>query len=123
METRRLMNAAMPGGLYWAQFGLYGWAAYAVMRSVIVDELSFWTMVCGVARVAAAYGLSNERKWGYSLGLAVCALTIIPTLDDLVHRPTLLIRLDFVVLLVFPVAIAFCLLRPTCRDFVRTWFS
>jgi hypothetical protein len=79
--------------------------------------------VFAMARVAAAYGLSNERKWGYSLGLAVCALTFVPTLSDMVQRPTLLIRLDFVVLLIFPVAIAACLLRPTCRDFVRTWFS
>jgi Predicted membrane protein (DUF2127) len=123
METRRLMNAAMPGGLYWAQFGLYGWAAYAFMRSIIVDELSIWTMVFGLARVAAAYGLSNERKWGYSLGLAVCALTIIPTLNDLVQRPSLLIRGDFIILLIFPVAIVFSLLRPTCRDFVKTWFG
>ncbi len=116
----------MPRGLYWGQVGLYLWAAYALVRAILVGEFAggaiVWLMVFGFVRVFAAYGISNENKWGYWMGLVVTALTIIPTLYALVHGPSLALHPDFLLLLVAPVAIFFSLLEPSSRDFARTWF-
>jgi hypothetical protein len=126
METRRLTNPAMPRGLYWGQVGLYLWAGYALLQAIVVGEFAgaaiVWLMVFGFVRFFAAYGISNENKWGYWMGLVVCALTIIPTLNSLVHEPGLLFHPDFLLLLVAPVAIFFSLLEPSSRDYARTWF-
>ena len=124
------MNDAMPRGLVWAQGGLYLWAAFAIIRSGILTSMGdlpasalFLAFVVGVVRALAAYGVSNENRWGYWLGLIACAVTILPTLDDLVHRPSLLVHPDFLVLLIIPLGVAMCLLNPASRDFSKMWFK
>ena len=129
MESRRVVNAAMPRGLYAGQVGLYLWAAYDLVWTAI----SVWSgtatgatlaeaVLFGIVRALAAYGISNEGKWGYWLGLIACGITIIPALNEIVHRPSSLLHPDFLVLLVFPVVIFFSLLEASSRDYERTWF-
>ena len=129
MESRRVTNAALPRGLYLAQLLLYVWAIYAVVWSGIFawagDDrggVLVLAVLFGFARALAAYGVSNEGKWGYWLALLVCGITVIPTLNDLVHQPSLLLHPDFLVLLALPIAVFFYLLEPSSRDYERTWF-
>ena len=129
MESRRVTNPALPRGLYVAQLLLYVWAVYAIVWSGIwawagedrggALALAF---MFGFARALAAYGVSNEGKWGYWLGLIVCGVTIIPTVNDVVHQPSLLLHPDVLVLFVLPFAVFFHLLEPSSRDYARTWF-
>jgi len=130
METRRLMNDAMPRGLVWAQLGLYTWAVYAIARTGILlskSELPASALVLsfatGIFRSLAAYGVSNENRWGYWAALAACAATSLPTLDDVVHEPTLLLHPDFLLLLIIPLVVVMCLLNPASRDFAKMWFK
>jgi hypothetical protein len=129
METRRTTNATLPAGLYWAQIGLYAWAIYAIgwTMGAAVSGIGSgnWVVLAlffGSARALAAYGVSNEGKWGYWMALIVCAISIVPTLNDLVHDLSLLLHPGFYPLLGLPVAIVFCLLEPSSRDYERTWF-
>jgi hypothetical protein len=123
------MNAAMPRGLYWAQVGLYLWAAYDVVWTGIAvwaGDATGATMMESVLfaliRSLAAYGVSNEGKWGYWLGLIVCTITTIPALNTLVHEPSSLLHPDFLLLLVLPISVFFGLLDASSRDYERTWF-
>jgi hypothetical protein len=129
MESRRVTNPALPRGLYLAQLLLYSWAIYAIVWSAIWawagedrGAVLGLAVVFGFARALAAYGVSNEGKWGYWLGLIVCGVTVVPTLDDLVHQPSLLLHVDFLVLIALPIAVFFYLLDPSSRDYARTWF-
>lgn len=124
------MNDAMPRGLVWAQLGLYTWAGFAIVRTGILlarGEAPASALVlafaAGIFRALAGYGISNENRWGYWAALLACAVTTLPSLDDLVHAPTLLVHPDFLVLLIFPLVIAMCLLNPASRDFTKMWFK
>lgn len=68
--------------------------------------------------VAAGFGIANERRWGYVLGLAMAFLPFV-------------IRLAFgsglvggnLVNFLFEVALVALLLHPQSRDYQRIWFS
>lgn len=122
METR-LLNDSQPRSLLWAQVTLYVWALYPFVRMIIEGEPSPWPIVFGLAAAVAAYGISNEGKWAYALGLLVAALSLLPVLDDAVHRPTLLLLPDFLLLLAIPPTIILLLRNPSARDYVRVWFT
>lgn len=122
METR-LLNDSQPRSLLWAQVALYGWALYPFVRMIIEGEPSPWPILFGLASAFAAYGISNEGKWAYVLGLLVAALSLLPVLDDVVHRPTLLLLPDVLLLLAVPPTIILLLRNPSARDYVRVWFT
>ena len=122
METRRLVNAAMPRCLVWAQVGLYLLAALAFVQGVLTGVFPVLAFLAGLVRLLAAYGIANEGKWGWWLGLLVCGIGLVPTLVDLVRDPTLAWHPEVLVLVGIPIAVFFCLLEPSSRDFQRTWF-
>lgn len=124
------MNDAMPRGLVWAQLGLYTWAGVAIIRSGVLlfrGEAPASALVLAFAaaifRGLSAYGISNENRWGYWLALLTCAVSTLPTLDDLVHGPALLLHPDFLLLLIIPLVVVLCLLNPASRDFAKMWFK
>jgi len=123
METRRLVNDSQPRSLFWAQVALYVWAAYPFVRMIIEGEPSPWPVLFGLGAAFAAYGISNEGKWAYALGLGVAVLSLLPVIDDAVHRPTLLLMPDFLLLLAVPPTIIVLLRNPSARDYVRVWFT
>lgn len=117
------MNDSQPRSLYWAQIALYVWALYPFLRMVIEGELSPWPVIFGLASAFAAFGISNEGTWAYVLALGVAVTSLVPILDDAVHRPSLLLTPDFVLLLVIPPTIVLLLRNPSARDYVRVWFT
>jgi len=129
MESRRVMNAAMPRGLYLAQVGLYLWAGYDVVWTAIAvwagtatGATMMQAVLFALVRSLAGYGISNEGRWGYWLALLACVATVVPALKTLVYQPSLLLHPDFVLLLVLPITIFFWLFEPSSRDYGRTWF-
>ena len=81
----------------------------------------FLTLLRG-RRGRGAFGIANERRWGYRLGVAhrpSGALLAGPTPAR--HRPRSC-NLVFLISIVFPVAL-FCAARaPESRDYQRIWF-
>ena len=67
------------------------------------------------AKVAAGYGIANEKKWGYQLGVTVAIVVIVGALAGVF--PGGLISLLFDVLL------AALLLHQQSREHQRVWFS
>ena len=71
-------------------------------------------------RASAGYGVANEKRWGYWLGIVLAGLTALLSL--------LLVRLDIglrgiVLNLAFMVVLVALFLHPQSREYQRIWFK
>jgi hypothetical protein len=112
MENRRWINQSQPQTLQIAVFLLYAGAAFALLRGDILFAL---------AGGAAGFGIANEQKWGYGVGIAVTVLpfVLLLTFGSEMGR---VIRLN-VIGLMFDIALLALLLHPQSRDYQRIWFK
>jgi hypothetical protein len=120
METRRWTNPSQPQTLQIAVFLLY---ANAVLGLLLGNILTVWGPMIGVlglvAFAAGGFGIANERRWGYLLGIAVASLEALTlvwlTFDGRIGGA--------IISLMFAVALVALLLHPHSRDYQRIWFS
>lgn len=82
--------------------------------------LLFWglgliTLGVAAAAVFAGYGIANEQRFGYILGVAVAGFLVVGALSGLV--PTGIFSLMFDALLLY------LLLSEESRNYQRIWFS
>ena len=98
-----------------AVFLLYINAVFTALYGGLFSAIGILLVVAGVG---AGFGIANERRWGYSLGLVMAFLPFV-------------LRLTFgagllgggVINLMFEVALVALLLHPQSRDYQRIWFS
>ena len=101
-------------------FLFYARAALGVLLGLAFSPLG---LVIVVAMVAAGYGIANERKWGYWLGVAVAALALVPFLLIVMYDgPERLFEMNVLLGLAIPVAQFALLVHPQSREHVRIWF-
>lgn len=140
METRRWINQSQPQTLYIAVFLMYMTAAFTLLFGLndapyanayfeLTNSVSFTDTLLTVTRlgvvagsVAAGYGISNERKWGYKLGVAIAALPLVVLLYVcIVYQVS---PFDFpVITTMFNVAEFALLVHPQSREYERIWFK
>jgi hypothetical protein len=117
MENRRWVNPTQPQTLQIAVFLLYFNAFFALLgflRGFHLPVILF-TIIGGVL---GGYGIANERKWGYGLGLATA---FVPFADRFFIGVGIL---DTGLLnLMFEIALVALLLHPQSRDYQRIWFK
>jgi hypothetical protein len=141
VQTRRWVNQSQPQTLVIATFLLYFVAFWAVLGNSTnvgvavdgheigdnlfygdfgqqLDRVSRLFMVVG--SIAAGYLISNEKKVGYNLGLAVAALPLLAVV-------LLIVRFQYfgmdLVSLLFDIALFALLLHTQSRSYVRLWFK
>ena len=133
MQSRRWLNPSQPQTLQIAVILLYLNAAFGlVLRSYTAFwELARWigadaAEYAGVLSFAgmavAAFGIANEKKWGYLLGVVLTSaevLLLFVAIGDLAN----LLRAGNLITLLFTVARAALLLHPMSRDYQRVWFK
>ena len=108
-----------------AVFLLYIDAFFSAL-SVLSGFASVYSIAILAATLGAGFGIANEKRWGYVLGVAVSALAFLPFLlavfvsSDGLGR---LFDLDVLIQLLFPVAQLALLLHPMSRQYQRVWFS
>jgi hypothetical protein len=80
-----------------------------------------WGLVLIVGFVAGAFGIANEKKWGYAVGLAAASLRVVLTL--LIFSLSTIFN-DFGLLLgfMFDVALVALLAHPQSREYQKIWF-
>ena len=115
MEQRRWFNQTQPQTLQVAVFLLYLNGVFTLLFGGIFYALG---LVVIVGSVAAAYGIANERKWGYGLGIAMAFLPFILAIAT--HTSLLG---GGILNLLFEVALVALLLHPMSRDYQRIWFK
>jgi hypothetical protein len=113
MKSRRWLNPHQPQTLQIAVVLLYSRAAMALLFGGLFVPI---ILVIAAAGIAAGYGIANEQRWAYSVGIGVAALPI--ALGILFGG----FGAD-IISLMFDVALVALLLHPQSRDYQRVWFS
>jgi hypothetical protein len=114
VNDRKFVNQYQPQTLYIATVLLY--------ISAVFDLLSFapLLMVAAVLMGAAGYGIANELRWGYSLGLAVSVFRLVLLLA---LYGTAVLGFPLILTLMFDVAMVALLAHPQSREYQRIWFK
>ena len=118
METRRWINQSQPQTLYFACVLLYIDAVFAVLRLAFLHPLGL-AIVAGT--VGAAWGIANEKKWAYVLGIVVSALALVPYVMMIAAGDNPIATAP--IGLMFAVAQLALLLHPQSREYQRIWFK
>ena len=119
MDSRRWFNSGQPQTLQVAQIFLYFNGAFLLLQGMFAGGLNRLAVVIAVGQVVAAFGIANEKKWGYWLGVAFALLPFAFIALVAWRYHVLAVGLFS---LVFDVALVVVLLHPMTRDYKRIWF-
>lgn len=121
METRRWTNPTQPQTMQIAVYLLYINAVLSALFGAIVSPIG---LVLVIGQAAAGFGIANERRWGYWLGVVIATLGLVPfvlaVLDDGLG---VALSFGFLISLLMPAALFALLLHPTSREYQRVWFN
>jgi hypothetical protein len=117
METRRWLNPSQPQTLQVGVFLLYAQAVILLLFGPFIFPLALLLVAGGVA---AGYGIANENKWGWRLGVVVAIAPI--ALKVLIFGIADTLTFD-VINLMFEIALVVALLHPQSREYERIWFK
>jgi hypothetical protein len=118
METRRWTNPSLPQTLQIAVFLFYFHAFFDVLYT-LSGSLGLLGVVLIAGQVGAGYGIANEKRWGYKLGIAMAFSPFILRLIFLGASYALGFS---IISLAFEVALVALLLHPQSKDYQRIWF-
>ncbi len=123
IDTRRFFNPSQPQTLQIAVWLLY----FSAVLGIIFGSVYFLLgPLAGIASLvgcaAAGYGIANERKWGYGLGVVMGFLEVALIVLG-VGGVFNLLRSPAIISFLFAVALVAALLHPMSRDYQRIWFK
>ncbi|HUC35760.1 MAG TPA: hypothetical protein VMR97_01410 [Acidimicrobiales bacterium] len=114
-ETRKWFDSSQPQTLQGAVMLCYITAAFGLI-GILLGGYSLFGLV-PLAIGVAGFGVANERRWGYGLGVVLAVLNV---LGDTAIM--LLGAFSFVITLLFAVVLLALLLHPQSRAYQRIWF-
>ena len=117
METRRWTNPTQPQTLQIAVFLLYINAVFVALFGGLASILGIALIAGGVG---AGFGIANEKRWGYNLGLAMAFL---PFALRMAFNGVEGVFGGDIINLMFEIALVALLLHPHSRDYQKIWFS
>jgi hypothetical protein len=112
MPANKWLDRTQPQTLMLATVLMYINAALGILfGAALFNPL---TAILVLGPVAAGWGIANEKKWGYWLGLALAVVEVL----------LLVLYFNFadIITLVFYVALVALLLHPESRSYRKTWF-
>ena len=121
MEPRVWVNRHQPQTLYIAQLLMYFQGGLGLLFTVIgARALTPYTLVIAAGKLTAAYGIANEMRWAYKLGVVIAALPILVLLLLAVTNDVGWLWADPIGLL-FDIALLALLLHAHSRSYQRYW--
>jgi len=120
METRRWTNPTQPQTLQIAVFLLYINAVFTVLFG------GFGTLfgLTAIAGAVAGFGIANEKRWGYWLGVAVATIGLLPFGIAIASEGVgTALSFNFLLVLIMPLALFGLLLHQQSREYQKIWFS
>ena len=125
MEKRVWVNPRQPQTLYIAQLLMYFQGGFSLVFEMIgARGLGVYTLVytltVAIGKVMAAFGIANERRWGYKLGVVVAVMPVALLLLLAVTDTPRWLWADAIGLL-FDIALVALLLHPMSRNCQRYW--
>ena len=76
-------------------------------------------LLVGLGMAAAGFGIANDRRWGWWLGVTMAGLSVVARLTWFGYGSSM----TFLLSLVFPVALFALLVHPHSRGHQRIWFE
>jgi hypothetical protein len=123
MERRRWLNQGQPQTLIIACFLLYINAAFALLSLLSTSFTGVRTadLAAVTAGVFGAFGIANERRWGYYLAVAVAFVPFVyrAALNSN-HNP---FGGGDLITLMFEIALVALLLHTQSRHYQKVWFK
>jgi hypothetical protein len=115
MPSNRWLDKTQPQTLMMATLLMYINAGWSLLGFIAAPYSVVFLLLLIVGPIAAGWGIANEKKWGYWLGLVLALLTV----------GFLIIHFSFVsiVNLLFYGALVALLLHPQSRAYRRIWFK
>ena len=110
MQTRRWINRYQTQTLVLGNTLLYIEGVFNIARG-----RGF--ALIGVAMLLAGYGIGNDKKMAWRLGVAASIFSIAMRLTSQGSG------IEIIFSLVFPIALLTLLLHPLSRDYQKIWFS
>lgn len=121
MEPRVWVNRHQPQTLYIAQLLMYFQGGLGLLFALIgARGLTVYSLVIAAGKLAAAYGIANEMRWAYKLGVVIAALPILVLLLLAVTDDVGWLWADPLGLL-FDIALLALLLHSHSRSYQRYW--
>jgi energy-coupling factor transporter transmembrane protein EcfT len=114
VNDRKFVNQFQPQTLYIATVLLYINAVFAVLGFFLLSILF------GLALAAGGYGIANEKRWGYGLGVAAAVLQVVVLL---LFARSSAFGFPGILTLMFDVGLVALLLHPESRQYQRIWFK
>ena len=112
MPSRRWVNRHQPQTLVLATFLLYMEGLFNLARGAGL-------LLVGMGMAAAGFGIANDRRWGWWLGVTMAGLSVVARLTWFGYGSSM----TFLLSLVFPVALFALLVHPHSRGLQRIWFE
>jgi hypothetical protein len=124
METRRWVNQSQPQTLYLGTILLYIEAVTGLLFGSLLGFYGVWLGLAGLIGMAAAgFGIANERRWGWLLGVGVSGAAVLAGLIVVAAEFGVLTNFGFTANFLFTVALFVLLVHPQSRDYQRIWFK
>jgi len=112
MPSRRWVNRHQPQTLVLATVLLYMEGLFNLARGAGL-------LLVGMGMAAAGFGIANDRRWGWWLGVTMAGLSVLARLTWFGSG----LSMAFLLSLVFPVALFALLVHPHSRGHQRIWFE
>ena len=112
MPSRRGVNRHQPQTLVLATVLLYMEGLFNLARGAGL-------LLVGMGMAAAGFGIANDRRWGWWLGVTMAGLSVVARLTWFGYGSSM----TFLLSLVFPVALFALLVHPHSRGHQRIWFE
>jgi uncharacterized membrane protein (DUF2068 family) len=115
VEKRRFLDPSQPQTLQGAVLFCYINAVFSIFYLLAGAPLPLILLVAAVG----AYGIANDRKWGYRLAVVAASIYVVGQALAFVtfeHNFNGILTLAFAVLLIV------LLLHPQSRSYQRIWF-
>lgn len=117
-DERRFFNPTQPQTLQIGVALLYINGVLLLLGGAVLNLLGL-ALIAGLA--AGGYGIANEKRWGYQVGVAAAIVNLgLPLLiwgiDDVFSNFGLMLSL------LFDVALVALLVHPQSREYQKIWF-
>ena len=119
MDDRVWFSSGQPQTLQYAVILLYLNGVLGVLQGIFAGALGLISAVFAVGQLAAGFGIANERKWGYWLGVVMAFAPFAFTGYLLYRYHVFAVN---AISLVFEIALVILLLHPMTRDYRKIWF-
>ena len=114
MNDRKFLNQFQPQTLVIATLLLY--------IDAFFDLISFngVLVIAAIVGAAAGYGIANEKRWGYIVGVIFAILQVVTLLG---FAGSSAFDFPLILTLLFDAALVALLVHPQSREYERIWFK